>query len=522
MKQQRSHLESVAAILGISMVMMLIALDQTVVGTALPRVVAELQGFSLYPWVAASYLLTTSILLPITGRLGDLYGRKPFLLGAILLFTLASALCGMSESMIQLVLARGLQGVGGGMIAGVAFASVSDLFPDSLERVRWQVVLSASYGVASALGPVLGGWMTEHLGWRSVFFVNLPIGVLATLVVWKFLPKMSHHEGGNTSIDWLGALLLALAVGTLLITTEKGESIGFAQPLFWGLVGSSALLVWLFVRHQHHSRAPIIPPHLFAHPTVRRLTLLGGLTGLIMFVLLFYAPLLLQGGFNLSPKEAGVLISPLLVSVTVGSIINGRLMPRLPHPERLISWGVLLLIVAIGLLCTVSHDTPHLLVALIFSICGLSLGFQLPNLTLQIQAAVAKQDTGIASALIQTTRTLGSMFGASIAGMIVSVRFNHSTADALAGEKMTNPEVARLFSSPQLLVREQDQESLRHLAHSLGFDPAGLLEHARLGLVSGVRYAFVGCAILAIISYFISRRLPPFADMRATGGPPPD
>ncbi len=159
MQQPRSHRESVAAILGIAMVMMLIALDQTVVGTALPRVVAELQGFNLYPWVAAAYLMTTAILLPITGRLGDLYGRKHFLLGAILLFTLASALCGMSQSMVQLVLARGLQGVGGGMIAGVAFASVSDLFPAPLERVRWQVVLSATYGASSALGPALGGWM---------------------------------------------------------------------------------------------------------------------------------------------------------------------------------------------------------------------------------------------------------------------------------------------------------------------------------------------------------------------------
>ncbi len=515
MQQPRSHRESVAAIMGIAMVMMLTALDQTVVGTALPRVVAELQGFSLYPWVAAAYLMTTAILLPITGRLGDLYGRKPFLLGSIILFTLASALCGMAQSMIQLVLARGLQGVGGGMIAGVAFASVSDLFPDPLERVRWQVVLSATFGAASAMGPALGGWMTEHLGWRSVFFVNLPMGLLATLVVWKFLPRVLHNEDGNASIDWLGALLLSLSVVALLLTTEKGESIGFGQPLFWGLVGSSAFLVWLFLRHQHHSKAPIIPPHLFANPTVRKLTLLGSLSGLILFVLLFYVPLLLQGGFNLSPKEAGVLISPLLVSVTIGSIINGRLVPRLPHPELLISWGALLLIVATGLLCTVSRNTRHEWVAVILSLCGFSLGFQLPNLNLQIQSAVAKQDTGIASALIQTTRTLGSMFGASIAGMIVSVSFNHSTRDALAAEKISSPQLAGLFKSPQLLVREQDQETLRQLARTLGFEPSGLLEQARLGLVSGVRYACMACVVLAIVSYLISRRLPPFTEQRA-------
>ena len=513
--QQRSYFESVAAILGIAIVMMLIALDQTVVGTALPRVVAELQGFDLYPWVAASYLMTTSVLLPITGRLGDLYGRKPFMLAAILLFTLASALCGMAQSMIQLVLARGLQGVGGGMIAGVAFASVSDLFPDALERVRWQVVLSAGYGIASALGPVLGGWMTEHLGWRSVFYVNLPIGILAVAVVAKYLPRVSHNEGGDTSIDWLGALLLTLAVGMLLIATEKGGDIGFTRPLFWGLAGLSALLIWLFFRHQYRCRAPIIPPRLFANPAVRRLTLLGALTGLILFVLLFYAPLLLQGGFALSPKEAGVLISPLLVSITVGSITNGRLMPRLRRPERLFSHGVLLLIASIALLCAVGHDTAHLLVALVFTACGFSLGFQLPNLTLQIQAAVDKQDTGIASALIQTTRTLGSMFGASIAGLVVSLSFQQRTSVALADAKIADPRVVRLFGSPQLLVREQDRAALQRLAHSLNFDPVALLEQARLGLVSGVRYAFVGCALLAIVSFFVSRQLPPFSAKRA-------
>lgn len=519
MQQQRPHLESVAAILGIAIVMMLIALDQTVVGTALPRVVAELQGFGLYPWVAASYLMTTSILLPITGRLGDLYGRKSFLLVAILLFTFASALCGMAQSMIQLVLARGLQGVGGGMIAGVAFASVSDLFPDALERVRWQVVLSASYGIASALGPVLGGWMTEHLGWRSVFYVNLPIGALAIAVVAKYLPRVSHNEGGETAIDWLGAVLLALAVATLLITTERGGDIGFTRPLFWGLIGLSALLVWLFIRHQRRSSAPIIPPHLFSNPVVRQLTLLAGLTGLILFVLLFYAPLLLQGGFDLSPKDAGLLISPLLVSVTVGSITNGRLMSRLRRPERIFSWGVLLLIVGIALLCTVGRGTPHLVVGLIFTVCGFSLGFQLPNLTLQIQAAVDKQDTGIASALIQTTRTLGSMFGASIAGLIVSLSFGHRAGEALAGAKITDSRVTKLFGSPQLLVREQDQAALKQLARSLSFDPSALIEQARLGLVSGVRYAFIGCVVLALISFFISRRLPPFISGRKAWNP---
>jgi len=503
---------SVVAMVGISVVMVLIALDQTVVGTALPQIVAELHGFGLYPWVAAAYLLTSAILIPVTGRLGDLHGRKPYLLAAIALFTLASALCGLAGSMLQLVLARGLQGIGGGMLVGSAFASVCDLFPETFERVRWQVMLSAAYGIASALGPAIGGWMTEHLGWRSVFYVNLPVGLIALPVVWYFLPWVRHGEKqGKKAIDWLGVLLLTLAIGTLLTTTEMSESLGFGSLRFWGLVALSILLGGLFLLHQRNTPAPVIPTHLFTNATVRLLGVLAALTGLIVFVLLFYAPLLLQGGFSFSPKEAGLVVTPLLVSITVGSIVNGRLIPRVERPERLFSYGVVLLIISIGLLCCATDSTPRQSLMLIFALCGLSLGFQLPNLTLQIQSAVGQEDQGASSALIQTLRTLGGMFGASLAGLIVSLGFNRGAASTLANEDIKNVEVVRLLESPQLLLRVADQEQLANWGQRLGFDASGLLEHARLGLVTGIREAFLCCLLLALISYFVSRKLPPFA-----------
>ena len=506
--------------MGISVVMVLIALDQTVVGTALPRMVAELRGFSLYPWVAAAYLMSNAILIPVTGRLGDLHGRKPYLLAAITLFTLASALCGLAQSMLQLVLARGLQGIGGGMLVGSAFASVSDLFPDTLDRVRWQVMLSAAFGIASALGPALGGWMTEHLGWRSVFYVNLPVGLIALPIVWRYLPWVVHGAKEGRTMDWLGVLLLTLAIGTLLMTTESGEHLGFASAGFWGLVALSLLFGGLFLRHQQRTTAPIIPPRLFADTTVRRLGLLAALTGFIMFVLLFYAPLLLQGGFRLSPKEAGLLVTPLLVSVTVGSVVNGRLIPRVEQPERLFSRGVLLLMAGLALLCAISATTPWPLTAAVFALCGLSLGFQLPNLTLQMQAAVGREDQGAASALIQTLRTLGSLFGASLAGLMVSLEFKHAARHALEQRGIQDSQAWRLIESPQLLVRTADQELLAQLGRLQGFDSAALLEQARLGLVGGIRQAFLGCLLLALASYFVSRRLPPFARRRADPADP--
>jgi len=166
--------QTLLAMLGMCFVMMLVAIDQTVVGTALPTIVAELRGFELYAWVATSYLLTSVITVPIFGRLGDYYGRKPFVVAAIVLFTLASVLCGAADTMLELVLARALQGIGGGMLVGTAFACIPDLFPDPHVRLRWQVMLSAAFGIANAVGPTLGGALTEHYGWRSVFYVNLP------------------------------------------------------------------------------------------------------------------------------------------------------------------------------------------------------------------------------------------------------------------------------------------------------------------------------------------------------------
>jgi len=507
----RTFTASLSAMIGISLVIMLIAIDSTVVGTALPRIVAELKGYDLYPWTASAYLMTNAVMIPIMGRLGDLYGRKPFVIASIILFTFASVLCGLSQSMLQLVLARGLQGVGGGMLTGVAFASVSDLFPNRLQRVRWQAMLSGAFGIATATGPVLGGWLTEHVGWRSVFYVNVPVAVLALPVVIKFLPHIVHHEGKDKSIDWLGAVLLAVSICGLLLATEQGQSHGFGQPLFLAMLGVAIGAGALFVWHQYHSAAPIIPPRLFSNPAVRQLALLATFTGLTMFVLVFYSPLMLQGGFDLSPNSAGVLITPLLLMITIGSLANGRLLPRLKQPEKLIARGQVLLLIGCFLLVTLHATSSRSWAMFVFGICGLSFGFQLPNLTLQIQSVVERRDIGIASALIQTMRMLGSMIGTSVAGVIVNASFARHASGLLADAHISDTRVTTLLSSPQVLVRAQDQAVLTQLGQSLHFDTLHLMAQAREGLVSGIHNAYIGCAVVVAIAIGIALKLPPYA-----------
>jgi MFS family permease len=394
------------------------------------------------------------------------------------------------------------------MLVGVAFASVPDLFPDNLQRVRWQAMLSATFGISTALGPALGGWLTENHGWRSVFYVNLPVALLAFPVVWRFLPRIVHRQAGDRRIDWLGALLLTTSICTLLLATEQGQTLGFADLRFVGLLGVALIASIGFVRHQHHTTAPIIPARLFANPAVQKLSALGALTGLTMFVLIFYSPLMLQGGFGMTPQQAGMTITPLLVCITIGSIINGRLLPRLPRPERLISYGQTALLVCSVLLALVSAATNHWETMLIFALCGLSLGFQLPNLTLQMQAAVERHDLGVASALVQTSRMIGSMVGASLAGLIVNRGFIRHVDEALAGAHIHSAQTEALFATPQVLIRASDQAALSHLALQQGFDMTQLLDQARLGLVSGIHYAFLGCSVVVLISLMISLRLP--------------
>ena len=504
----RSFRASFAAMAGLCLTVVLIAINGTVVGTALPRIVAELSGYDLYPWAASAFLMGNAAMIPIAGRLGDLYGRKPFVLAAVVLFALASVVCGLSASMLQFVLARGLQGLAGGMLVGVVFACVPDVFPDLLQRVRWQVMLSASFGVATAIGPSLGGWMTEHMGWRSVFYVNLPVALAAFPIIAFFLPFVVHHDGKDRSIDWLGAIFLTAGICGLLLSAEYGQRHGFFSPLSLAAWAATAIFSFAFVRRQYRTRAPIVPLDVLENRGARKLMALGVMTGFSMFVMVFYIPLLLQGSFGQSPNQAGVVMTPLLVCITFGSIANGRILPHLRRAERVIAWGQLGTLVSCLLLALLNARMPSGWMMAIFALCGISLGFQLPNLTLQMMEVAGRSNLGVASALVQSTRMIGSMLGVCVAGLLVNTVYDYRIRAAFSALRIDDAAVIRLVSSPQILIREQDRQALQALARPLGLNTAPLLEAARDGLASGVQAAFLLCVLIAGVSIAVSLRLP--------------
>ncbi|WP_338925833.1 MFS transporter [Mycetohabitans endofungorum] len=498
--------ESLLAMLGLSFVTMLVALDQTVVGTALPTIVADLKGFDLYAWVATVYLLASVITVPIFGRLGDYYGRKPFVIASIILFTAASALCGLAHDMLFLVLARTLQGVGGGMLVGTAFACIPDLFPDAHVRLRWQVMMSSAYGIANAVGPSLGGFLTQYCGWRSVFYVNLPIGLLSLFFVWRCLPHLRQAQRqGRMRLDWLGAVLIAASLCGLQLFVELLPRHGLTCGTGALLVLSALCAVGLW-KWERHVAQPMLPIDMFGHQSLSVLFALSLLVGFSMFSLLFYAPLLLQGGFGLSPRDAGIVVTPLVVCITLGSILNGRIVTRIRHPNALLHVGFALLALSCVGVAVSTRAMPQGWLMVCMALGGLGLGFVTPNLTVFAQQSASREHLGIVTALLQSLRMIGGMLGTAVTGTLVSHWYASGVRDTLARSHAGAWFDA--FGDPQVLINRQAQQKLVQQVGAAGHDGVALLEGAREALVGAIHLGVALAALVAVWAVWHARRVP--------------
>lgn len=496
--------QRVMAMLGLCCVLIMVALDQTVVGTAMPTVVAELHGFALYAWVGTAYLLTSVITVPVFGKLGDDHGRKPFVLAAIALFTIASMLCGLAQNMFQLVLARALQGVGGGMLVATTFACVPDLFPDTHQRLRWQVMLTAAFGLANAIGPSLGGFLTEYFGWRWVFFVNLPVGLVSLWFVARYLPLIRHAAGAPSKLDWQGALLIALFLGSLQLLVEwLPQQRAPATLLALAALAAGSLLA--LIRWERRSPNPLLPPAMFSQPGLSPLFGLSLLMGFCMFAVMYYAPLMFQAGFGLSPNQAGLLITPLVVFITVGSVINGRVVTRLRRPNRLLAAGGLMFAATACGLALADADTPRWLVALNMMAGGVGLGFLMPNLTIYVQQIAPREQLGVSTAMLQSARMIGGMLGTALVGAFVSQHYARGVGEMLAQHHAGQWQT--LLTDPQTLLGGPAGERFRLLAAAAG--PEQLLAAARALLVDAVHASQWLVALAMALGMLLLRRVPP-------------
>ncbi|QYJ24797.1 MFS transporter [Achromobacter sp. ES-001] len=410
------------AMAGVSATVVLAALDSTIISTTLPRVAEALNGMALYAWVGTGYLLATAASILIFGRLGDMFGRKPLMLVSVLIIALGSIACGLAQSMTQLIVFRTLQGVGGGMMIATAFAAPADLFPDAKQRVRWMALVSAAFAMASGIGPVLGGAATQALGWRAAFFISPVAAAGAFFLLARYFPRIRPIHDGSRKIDWVGAILLVLAVGAPLAALELAFAQGeHAHPLLGAMlavIGVAAIAI--LIPTERRVKSPIFPLRVLAGQESKLLNLAAMMVGAVMFVLIFYSPLLLQQVLGYTPSEAGLLLTPLVAAISVGSIINGRMFPKQTEPQRLMVFGGLLLAAGTLMVLLISPGTSAWWILAAFFVNGCALGFLLPNLTLFMQMLSERRDVGVASALVQTTRAIGSALGTALVGIMIS------------------------------------------------------------------------------------------------------
>lgn len=494
-----SFRHSFCAMLGVSLVIMLSSLDQTIIGNALPAIVAELDGFRLYAWAATSYLLCSMVSIPIFGRMGDYFGRKPFVLLSTVVFMLASVACAKADSMIALVLGRAMQGIGGGMIIGSAFACIPELFPDTRRRLRWQIILSTASSVANATGPLLGGILTSTLGWRSIFLINIPFGLLALACAWRFIPYYPPKHDHKIRVDWGGAVLTVSTLAGLQLFLDR---LPHADWLWLPLLGALTLVSGLLLyRCERTSPDALLPPHIFGTDALRRLFLMAILTGAIMYVLLFYLPLLFQGGFGISPKEAGILVTPLALLMTIGAIINGRIMTRVSNPNFLLFGGVGALVVcSLGFAMVGKAATFGQLLSLTI-VGGFGLGFTMLTLTVFTQTLSPDAYIGIATAMQKSLRLVGGMLGAAAMSALLSWLYHCRITTTFDG--LGYRDAVAIFSDPQILMPGNSKELSRL--------PGPMVQQARDVLRETLSVGFWLLSSVGVWALLIFRRVPKIA-----------
>src|SRR3954452_18329315 len=405
---------------GLMLVMLLAALDQTIVSTALPTIVGDLGGLEHISWVVTAYLLAVTVVTPLYGKLGDLYGRKVVLQVALVVFLIGSALCGLAQSMTELILFRAVQGLGGGGLRVSAQPAIGDVVPPS-ERGRYTGLFGAVFGVASIAGPLIGGFLTPHVSWRAIFYVNLPLGVAALAVLQATLPSVS--ERGRPAIDYAGTALLAVTLSSLvLLTTLGGNSYDWGSPeiVGMGVLGIVALVAFVFVERRAKER--ILPPSLFRNRVFVVCSTVGLVVGFALFGALTYLPLFQQVVRGLSPTASGLQLLPVMAGLLISSIASGQIITRTGRYKFFPIAGTAIAALGLYLLSSLDETTGTGVAAFHMLILGLGLGLVMQVLVLAVQNAVPYNMLGVATSGSTLFRSIGGSLGTAILGAIFSGR----------------------------------------------------------------------------------------------------
>lgn len=494
---------------GVMTGMFLAALEATVIATAMPTVIASVGGMNHYSWVFSAYLLAATVTVPIWGKLSDLYGRRPLYQIGIGIFLIGSVLSGVSQTMNQLIVFRAIQGIGAGALVPLGMTIVGDIYTIR-ERARMQGFFSGVWGVASVIGPLLGGFLTDQLNWRWVFFINLPVGLAAAVIMGIALrePKRTTRP----DIDYAGALTLTASVTMLMLALVEAASL---DELLRGrniaLLGGSLILGAIFIRIERRASEPIVPLDLFRNRVVSVTVIAAFLAGIAMFGAITYVPLFAQGGRGVSATDAGSMLTPLMLSWVIMSIIGGRLLLRIGFKPMVIT-GFAILAVSFVIFSTFDAATPRLWLVLDLCLMGSGLSLAMLTMLLAIQQSVPRAQLGITTSLNQFSRSIGGAVGVAVMGAILTASF-HTASVRIA-----------LASTPAMQTRSIDAEVLINPAAQVGIDTAtlGALRTALVDSIRNVFHAGAVASVLGLITCFWLPNLSASAAARAERQPDPD
>ena len=439
----------------------LVALDQTIIATALGKIVEDFNAFSSLSWVVTAYLITTTITVPIAGKLSDLYGRRRILLIGVAVFVAGSLLSGISGSMNELIMWRALQGIGGGIITANAFTIVGDLFA-ARERGRWQGLIGAVFGLASVVGPLLGGWLTDGQNifglvtdWRWTFYINVPIGILAFVLIAIYCPPL--RRAAKAVIDYMGAALLSVALGVLIISVDNTESIfaGVLDATGLSLAGLRvilfsivALAVAAFIYVEHKAKEPILPMRFFKNRNFVTIIIIAMLFGSAFMGSILYLTQFNQQVFGATPTDSGLMLLPMVAGIMVSSIASGQIISRIGRYKIFMQVGFVVATVAMIFLTTLTPESSYLYEAIIMVVLGLGMGVAMPVLNLAVQNEFKQSELGVATSSSQLFRSLGATVGTAVFGAMLTagilVHINDIRDSAYIQSVSQNPQVTKI------------------------------------------------------------------------------